>query len=280
MNRCRQMWTLFEPIHAITYFTPEAREKFEAVGLRGFWRGYFGGRAAPLGAVGAAPVTASFFSFAPSMADRAVPDVWSRAEPGVVLAAREVGAVAALGRLLADHPAEAVAEAADLLAEAAAHVDTAGRVLAAANAALDVPVNPMARLWHATTVLREHRGDGHVAALVAAGLDGCETLVWRAGMDLPRELLHPARGWTDEEWQQAADRLQGRGWIDADGRATQIAIDAHQRIEEATDDAARRPWAALGDSAADRLVEVLTPLSKSVRPELPDVNPIGLPTIA
>src|SRR5688572_30073430 len=143
----RRMWTMYEPLHDVTYFTPESREQFEAAGLRGFWRGYFAGRSAPLGAVGAAPVTASFFSFAPSMVERALPDVWSRATPQAALDARREGAVAALKRLLGEQD---VTEAADLLSTAASHVDTAGRVLAAANAALETPDDPLARLWHAT----------------------------------------------------------------------------------------------------------------------------------
>src|SRR5205823_7591950 len=138
---------------------------FEDAGLRGFWRGYFAGRAAPLGAVGAATVVASFFNFAPAMVARAVPDVWQRAAPADVLRARTDGAVAALDRLLAGQPAGAVAEAAELLTAATTGLDTAGRVLGAANAALDPPAAPVGRLWHASTVLREHRGDGHVAAL-------------------------------------------------------------------------------------------------------------------
>jgi hypothetical protein len=175
----RRMWTLFEPVHVVTYFSAEALAAFTGAGLRGFWRGYFAGRAAPLGAVGAAPVTASFFTFAPPMVARALPGVWELITPQDALAVRVAGAVAALHRLAGDREAE-VAAAADLLLRATDGLDCAGRVLAAANAALPVPGEPAARLWHAATLLREHRGDGHFAALVAAGIDGCEALVLRA----------------------------------------------------------------------------------------------------
>ncbi|HEV7709632.1 MAG TPA: hypothetical protein VGP16_15655 [Asanoa sp.] len=273
----RTMWTLFEPIHAVTYFAPQAREVFEAANLRGFWRGYFAGRAAPLGAIGAAPVTALFFGFAPSMVIRALPDVWSRATPEESLAARLTGARASLAPLL--DGAGPVDEAADLLREAALSVSTTGRALAAANAALPWPDDPLGVLWHAATILREHRGDGHVAALLVTGLHGAETVVWRASVDQRRSYLQPARGWTDDEWAAAAARLLDRGWLDADG-ATKAALDARDQIEETTDRLAAAPWIALGEQRTARLREVLLPLSARARAALPEETPIGLPPLA
>ncbi len=270
----RRMWTMFEPLHDVTYFTQEARDHFEAAGLRGFWRGYFGGRCAPLGPVDAAPVTACFFSFAPRMVQRALPEIWSLATPEAALKAREEGAVAALSRLLEGHEVE---RAADLLWQAASSAHTAGRVLAAANQALPVPDEPLARLWHATTVLREHRGDGHIAALVSWELDGCDALVWRASMDLSRNVLQPARGWTDEEWEEAVLRLKTRGWIDVEGHATALASQAHRDIEAVTDRIAQRPWDELGPEATQQLITALKPLAQLAFRELPDYNPVGLP---
>jgi hypothetical protein len=189
------MWRLFEPVHTVTYFAAESRAAYESAGLRGFWRGYFAGRAAPIGPVGAAPVIAAFFNFAPAMVARALPAVWQLAPPAATLQARSAGAVTALRRLLqlADDAAvpPGVMAAADLLADAAAELDWAGRPLGGPNAALPVPAEPLARLWHAATVLREHRGDGHVAALVAAGLDGCEALALRVAVD-QAAARHPA----------------------------------------------------------------------------------------
>ncbi|NUO55212.1 MAG: hypothetical protein HOV78_01005 [Hamadaea sp.] len=275
MHLARRMWTLFEPLHAVTYFAPEAREQFEAAGLRGFWRGYFAGRAAVLGPVGPAPVVAAFFGFAPATVARALPDVWSRATPAAALEARQSGSVAALRRLLTEVGEDHVAEAADLLSRAALAADTAGRVLGAANLAQPMPADPYARLWQAATILREHRGDGHVAALVTAGLDGCEALAWRSGLDLSRQTLQPARGWTDEEWAAAVGRLHQRGWLTSAGTATTSAVEAHRRIERITDEAAMRPWHALGPT--DRLVDLLTPLARAAARAIPEINPIGLP---
>jgi hypothetical protein len=281
MDSARRMWTLFEPVHGVLYFTPEPRAAFEEAGLRGFWRGYFAGRAAPLGAVGAAPVVAAFANFAPGMVARALPDVWQRATPERALRAREAGAVAALTRVLSTMEdgldRATLAEAADLMEEAAAAVDCTGRVLAAANAALPRPEQPLARLWRAATILREHRGDGHVAALVTYGLDGCAILAWRCGLDLSRNVLQPGRGWTDEEWCAAQARLVERGWLAADGRATVDGARVHREIEDATDRSAEGPWRALGAERTRRLRVLLAPLARACRAQMPDVNPLGLP---
>lgn len=275
----RALWALIEPVHAVTYFAPQARAAFEKAGLRGFWRGYFAGRAAPLGAVGPGPVTAAFFGFAPAMVARAVPDVWTRAAPEHALEARRAGAGSALAYLLSDHGPR-VAEAAALLAPVVEGLDCSGRVLAAANQALPMPRDAVDRLWHAATVLREHRGDGHVAAWVAAGLDGCETLVLRSGIDLPRTELQPHRGWSDDQWQAAHHRLVARGWLAPDGTATSKGRRAHRAVEEATDRAAARPWQALEPAAVDRLRRLLAPLARACAGALRFPNPMGLPAPA
>jgi hypothetical protein len=273
----RSMWILFEPIHAVIYFTPEGRSAFEQAGLRGFWRGYFAGRAAPLGPVSAAVVTASFFGFAPGMVARAIPGVWELITPEEALRTRLAGATGALGRLLSEQD---VARAADLLWRSADELDCAGRVLAAANAALPAPDDgsaALARLWQAATLLREHRGDGHFAALVAAGIDGCESIVLRCGLDLRREDLQPIRGWTDEEWDDARSRLADRGWVGADGALTAAGREAHAAVEDATDRAASRPWARLRPEASAELAEVLTPIARACASVLPYPSPIGVP---
>ncbi len=269
------MWTLFEPVHAVTYFAPQARAAFEAANLRGFWRGYFAGRAAPLGPVDAAPVTAAFFSFAPRMVQRALPDVWTRADPRTALLARLDGARASLAALLGD--GTDVAEAADLLRAAADGLPTVGRPLGAANAALPWPDDPLGVLWQAATTLREHRGDGHVAALLVAGLEGAQTPVWRASLDGARAALQPARGWTDEEWDDATTRLRDRGWLGADGAATAAGRAVRDQVEETTDRLAAEPWQRLGPTRTARLRTVLHPMAARAYASLPEVNPIGLP---
>jgi hypothetical protein len=273
------MWTLFEPIHAVTYFAPEARSAYEQAGLRGFWRGYFAGRSAPLGTASATVVTASFFNFAPAFVARAIPGVWELITPEDALQVRAAGATTALRRLLEGREADTAA-AADLLWQAIGELDFSGRVLAAAHAALPAPEDGssgLARLWQAATLLREHRGDGHFAALAAADIDGCEAVVLRCGLDLRREDLQPVRGWTDEAWDDALSRLAGRGWVGADGQLTSAGREAHAAVEDATDWAAARPWARLGPETTAELVTVLAPLAQACASVVPYPSPIGVP---
>jgi hypothetical protein len=270
------MWTMFEPVHDVTYFAPEALSAFTEAGLRGFWRGYFAGRAAPFGRTGAAVVAASFFNFAPSFVARAVPGVWDIITPADAIAVREAGAAAALRRLLGGREAEA-AKAADLLWRAVADLDFAGRVLSAANAELPVSADPLTRLWQATTLLREHRGDGHFAALAAADIDGLEAIVLRCAKDadISRGLMQPVRGWTDEEWDAAAVRLTERGLTGGDGTITAAGRTAHDALEAATDQAAARPWDRMGPAGRAEVADVLLPLGQACAAGLPEVIPVG-----
>jgi hypothetical protein len=298
----RQMWTLFEPVHVVSYFTPEARSALEQAGLRGFWRGYFAGRAAPMGQVGAPAVIAAFFVFAPGMVGRAIPGVWELATPAAALAARQAGAVAAVRRLLGLNPADpvpaVVTAASDQLAAAAGNLDGAGHSLAAPNLALPMPEEPVARLWHAATLLREHRGDGHVATLVAADLDGAEALALRAGVDRAgenragdgtgshvaagwkRDQMQPARGWTDAEWDAADERLAARGLLDDERAATAAGVALHREIEHATDQAAARPWTSLGQDRVAALAQLLRPVARACATAMPFPNPVGVPAPA
>ena len=279
-GHARRMWTLFEPVHAVTYFAPEARAAYEGAGLRGFWRGYFAGRAAPLGAAGAAVVTASFYNFAPSFVGRAVPGVWELISPDDALRVRREGAVASLRELLAGRDAE-VKAAANLLERALDGLDYPGRVLSAANGALDAVDDEddgdLGRLWQATTTLREHRGDGHFAALLAADVDGCEVLVLRCGLDMDQATMQPIRGWTDEQWDAARERLADRGLLGADGTLTEAGRELHAAVEEATDQSAERPWVLLGEDGLAELVEVLVPVAVACAQVVPYPSPIGVP---
>lgn len=273
----RVMWTCFEPVHAVTYFHPRARTAYEAVGLRGYWRGYFAGRAAPLGPVDAPTVVAAFFSFAPAMVARALPSVWRLATPQEALRARLTGAVQALAEFTYELPEAHLVEAADLLEEAAGRVEVAGRVLGAVNAALPRGEYPLARLWQAATTLREHRGDGHVAALVTTGLDPVEVVAWRCRVDQSRQFHQAARGWTDEEWTAAEERLVAKGWLTPERIATEHATATFRTVEEATDRAALGPWRALGAERTARLRELLDPIATRCRTIIPAKAPIGLP---
>jgi hypothetical protein len=277
----RRFWTRYEPLHAVTYFAPEAQAAFEAAGLRGFWRGYFAGRAAPLGPVGPGVVTAAFYGFHPAFVARAVPDVWSMADPAAAVGARRAGVDAALRRLV---PADAlgaddVAAAAALVRDAVERCDAAGRPLFAANRELDWPNEPHLALWHATTLLREHRGDGHVVALTAAGLDGCEAHVTQiAANDASIDSIQPYRGWTDDDWAAAAERLRARGWLDAGGALTPAGRAGREEVEATTDRLAAEPVVRLGADGVRRVEAALAPLTGPVVDRLLRYpNPIGVP---
>jgi hypothetical protein len=281
VHPARRLWQLIEPIHAVTYFAPESEAAFQAAGLRGFWRGYFAGRAAPLGPVGAEPVTALFFGFHPDFVARALPGVWQMVEPEVAIAARVEGATQALRRLFPEAADQAaLAEAALLAQEALAAIEPAELPLFAANAALEWPAEPLARMWHAATLLREHRGDAHVRALVAAGFDACEshiTQVAAARTSLDR--IKPYRGWAEADWAAARRRLRARGVLDTRGRLTALGRQTRAAVEAATDRTAAVVLERLGEPGSARLIELLAPLATRLSGSgvIPYPNPIGLP---
>lgn len=276
----RLAWKTLEPYHAMIYFAPEARASYRAIGLKRFWTGYFASRSAALGQVSTSVVAATFFNFHPQMVAQFLADVWRLTTPEQVLAARVQAADAALRRLLGDLVAsEAVTEAAELAREAAEACPVAGRPLFAGYYALTWPEQPHLVLWHAATLLREFRGDGHVIALMSEGLDGCEAhLTLAATGTAPREVLQPNRGWSDEEWNAAQTRLIGRGVLDEAGRLTPSGSALRQRVEDLTDQLALLPWRALGETKLTRLLRLVEPLSTHIvrQKGIPLPNPMGV----
>ena len=280
----RRAWQRVEPLHAVTYFAPETRAATDALGLRGGWMSYFGCRAAPLGPVPAAVVTAVFHGFHPTMVARAIPDAWRAASPEQLLETRMIAVDAAYRRLFGEDAdgvaGPAVRDAAVLSAAAASAACTAGRPLAAANAALTQPAEPHLALWHAVTVLREHRGDGHVTALVAAGVEPCQSQVMAAAAGrAPAEVLRQHRRWSEQEWAVAVDALAGRGWLTAAGELTPAGRAARRDIEQHTDRLALGPYETLGAERCDELLAVLHGLAQRLVDAggVPWPNPIGVP---
>lgn len=276
----RRMWQALEPFHAVTYFAPEVRDALEGTGLSGFWMGYFAARAAPMGPVGPAAVSALFYNFNPAMVQRALPDAWTRATPEAVLSARLHAVDEALARILGDDlRTPDMAAAADVARTAAEAADCGGRALAAAHQALDWPTIPHLALWHAATVLREHRGDGHVVALVAEEVDGLEAnLLSVAAGASTAELLQQSRRWSTEDWERAATRLARRGFLTSAGELTEEGRALKSRIEAVTDRLAAGPYQAVGEDERTRLVEVAEGLARRLAESgaLPFPNPIGL----
>jgi hypothetical protein len=281
MTLARRAWTLFEPIHAIVYFAPEAIEHYKAAGLRGGWMGYFASRSAPMGAVTPGVVTAVFYSFQPAMVARAIPDAWHYSSPEGALTARTAIADSALRRLWGDQVESAdVAEAATAAIAVTHGLRGDGRPLYTATAALEEPEAAHLKLWHACTLLREHRFDGHVAALTVHGLDGLESLVTAiaAGSGMDPATMRCFRGWTEEEWDHGVERLRSRGILDASGALTAEGRALRTAAEEITDRLAEDVWAAMDDRPRERLFEILRRLATLL--ESPDgiryPNPIGV----
>jgi len=290
----RRLWAALEILHDVTYFAEGVRPAGLALGLRGFWMTYFAFRAAPLGPVPAGPVVAAFAGFQPAMVAKALPDAWSRTTPQACLEARATVSAAALRDAGADP--DACDRAASILGPVAAAADPTGRPLFAANAAVAPPGDALGNLWQLATTLREHRGDGHIAAMVSRGITGLEAhLLQAAAGRFPQAVIRQVRGWSEDEWAAAADALRARGLLSRDGTASpdeaagpaggplrltpggRAVLDA---IEAHTDE---RAWtgglAALGEQGVEEVLALLRPSARAVAASgmLPEINPTGLP---
>ncbi|WP_069466100.1 SCO6745 family protein [Actinacidiphila rubida] len=262
------MFELLEPICLVTFLADECNEELAALGHRTYWDGYFASRAAPLGRVPAQVVHAAFYNFAEGEAARHIPSAWETIPPEASVAARERGSAASLRRILGPELAGSpgLVRAADLTTKAATNAPTEGRVMYAAMRTLPVPGDPVARLWHSATMLREHRGDGHVAALLGARISGTEAHVLSAlAQDIhPPESFGRIHHLPKERLTAVMEGLRDRGLVDADGHFTDAGRETRRRIESVTDDLAAPPYDALTPAELDELTSVLEPLTAKV----------------
>ncbi|BBX02597.1 hypothetical protein MMOR_35330 [Mycolicibacterium moriokaense] len=274
----RRFFDRLEPVHAVTYFAPEARAALDGLGFRGFWMGYFAARSAPIGVVPAEVVTATFYNFAAQRVAKALPAAWEIVSPADALRAREQSAVEALRRYGVGTDDD-VETAAELAAKAARGAPLDGRPLFAANLALNWPDEPVAKLWHATTLLREQRGDGHVAVLASLGISGRESNVLHAAAGkVPKEMIMRSRDYDDEQWALHRDRLVARGLLDDNDELTAAGRELKQRIEDTTDELALGGLEALDDGEVEALFRSLTPITRKVvaAGDVPQFTPMGL----
>ena len=280
MHPARRMWVLYEPVHALTYFAPAALAAAAGLGTS-FWARYVAQRAAPLGDVPTAVVVAAFGGFAPDRIADARAGIAPDVTPTAALAVRLAAIDAAFAELPDRPDAAVVAEAADLAREAAQACDDAGRVLGAANRALPRPTAPHLALWQATTTLREHRGDGHLAALAVHGVGPVASHVLKvAAGESPGRDLRMGRRVPDAAWSAELARLAGRGLVtgpDDEPALTPDGAALHAAVEDATDHAAAGPWEALGPERTERLAALLEPVAAAARTVVPALNPIGVP---
>ena len=278
----RRLWAALETLHDVTYFDAEVRSAGIALGLKGYWMTYFAWRAAPLGPVPAAPVIAVFAGFHPGAVARALPAAWSRATPEACLEARAAVSAAALAEAGADR--RDCEQAARILGPVAAAADPTGRPLFAANAAMALPADPLGGLWQLATTLREHRGDGHVAALVTEGITGLQAhLLQAAAGRFPQAVIRLARpGWAEEEWAAAADALRGRGLL-TEEPALALTPAGHTVLDTVEAHTDERAWSgglsSLGEQGVEEVLALLRPSVRAVAASgmLPAINPVGLP---
>ncbi|HEY3505440.1 MAG TPA: MarR family transcriptional regulator [Actinocatenispora sp.] len=262
------MFELLEPICLVTFSADECNEELAALGHRTYWDGYFASRAAPLGRVPAQVVHAAFYNFADGEAARHIPSAWETIPPEASLAARERGSAASVRRILGDELADSpgLVRAADLTTRAATSAPTEGRVMYAGMRSLPIPADPVTRLWHSATMLREYRGDGHIAALVGARIGGTEAHVLSA-LDMgihPPESFGRIHHLPKERLAAVMAGLRERGLVDGDGRFTDAGREAKQRIEDRTDELAAPPYDALSPAELDELIAELEPITATL----------------
>lgn len=212
------------------------------------------------GAVG----SCSFYNFADGEVARHIPRVWDMVTPERAIAARQQGSVASLRRTLGDvADSPGVTRAADLLVRAGLSARTEGRALYAAVRTLPVPTEPVARLWHGANLLREHRGDGHIAALLTAGIGGTEAHVLHALSEgMPAETFGRVSHLPRRQLAAVVDGMQSRGLIGDDGWLTAAGRQAKERVESLTDDLAAPAYDILEPDEIDLLVDDLEPLAQ------------------
>lgn len=262
----RRLYGLTEPIAMVPYAAPEPTAEVMALGYRNYWDTYFAGRAAPLGQVPAEVVHAIFYNFADGEVARHIPHVWDIATPDAVLAARERGCAAAVRRILADQAdSPGVARAADLASKAATSAPIEGRALYAGLRTLPIPDEPVARLWHAANLLREHRGDGHIAALVSEGIGGLESRALHAvAQGMPAEKFGRIHHLPPAKLTEVADGMRAGGLIDDAGQITEDGRATKERVEALTDNLAAPAYGVLTPTELDQLIADLEPLAAAL----------------
>ena len=266
--RGRKCWRTLEPYHGMIYFVPEAEEEYSAIGVEGR-SGYFGSRSAAMGAVGPLVVQATFVNFHPGLVEHAMDGLWEKVTPEELLLARHRAVDRALRRMLGDAVEDAsIRDALDLRrpVDDAARARPEGRPLFAGHARLPEPEDlPHVALWWAITLLREFRGDGHIATLVDAELSGIDALLLHGATgDVPMAVLQSTRAWGDDEWSAGLASMQERGLITADETLTDEGRRLRDHIERRTDELAALAWGVLDDDAASRLRGLVRPHSKTI----------------
>ena len=234
----RALRDTIEPIATICFWAETAYDAYAAQGLD-FLQGYVWGRGCVLGEPEGTVVASAFGVFEPGLIASLYDSGRAACSLADIRAAKEAGAVAALREVLGGSKIESGGDGLDVAVEAlrrgAAAADCTGRPMHAGLVALPWPDDPLGRLWHAATILREHRGDSHLAACVACGLTGLEAnLLTELRVGWEPQTYAASRGWSPEAMDAATAVLTTRGLID-DGALTAEGTALRDGIEETTD---------------------------------------------
>ncbi|WP_307544828.1 hypothetical protein [Streptomyces sp. V3I8] len=261
LGAVREVGDAVNSAHLFTYLVPEGAEAAAGFGVTDRGPAYLAFRSAAMGAVTWQVVLAAFYNFSPR-AVRAMAGVWDAAPPERWQAARFLAAGRAMRRVGAHLTADRLAEARSLIDPVVAGADYAGKVLAAANASVALPADPLVALWQQITVAREWRGDAHLVVLADNGLGPCDCLVLHTATGrLSTALARATRRWDDAEWAAATARLAARGWLGPDGVVTDAGSAARERIEAETDEHCAALWAPIGAAGARRLASLVAPIT-------------------
>lgn len=261
-ERTRVLRNVCEPIAANVYFAPEAHQRYTALGLNGA-SAYFCSRGASPGKPSGLVVAAAFGVFSPSVVVPSVDAGWAATEPGPLLQARHDGAVASLRRLLGEPDAARVERAVELLQRGMADAEHAGHPLYSGLKSLPWPDEPLGRLWRSCDMVREHRGDSHIAVWTRAGVRPIEIqLMSELQMGIPLKTYSATRGWTGQQMDDALDGMRAKGWMEGDafspeGRAYR------EDIEAQTDGMETGIVEAIG-GGFDTLIDLLRPWASAI----------------
>lgn len=262
----RKLARTVNPYPSIAFLAPEMADAYREVGLHEGMMGYFAGRAAPMGMVPSDVVIATFYNFQPDLVRSVIPEAWTLAPPSDILSRRLAAIDSALRRILGEEVlvSPAMGEAADLARKAAEQCRPEGRALYAGHASLPWPEVPHLALWHSLTLLREYRGDGHLVALQIAGYSGCDAIAMHQAVGEVPTSFARSRGWSPDEWAASFDSLRSRGWVDADGVATQAGRESREAVEHQTDILALPPLKYLGEQDCVRLRDLVRPMTVKI----------------
>jgi hypothetical protein len=218
-----------------------------------------------MGQVSSYVVAATFAVFNPDIVIPAVDEGWKLTDAASICNARDRGAIAQLERILGASP-KGVKRAQEILQRAVDPLRLEGRALFAGLRSLSMPTTALGATWRLADMLREYRGDSHIAAWVAEGLDAVEIcLLTDAFSGLPMRTYSATRGWKTEQFDPATDRLVARGLLDANGETfTSAGREIRSRIELNTDKQMHTAVHAIEDDIPE-LIEILTPLGQAIK---------------